>query len=74
MASRLDTLRIGRRRAVDAPAPVIGRKTNVKNGGPGEAKPRKCLCCGHEFPSAHAGNRLCCRCRGQSFSPFEIRV
>lgn len=53
---------------------VVGRKTRVKNGGPGEAKPRKCLCCGHEFPSAHAGNRLCYRCRNQSVSPFELRI
>ncbi len=34
-------------------------------------KPRKCLCCGNVFMSEHAGNRLCGKHGGESFSSFE---
>ena len=27
------------------------------------AKKRRCLMCGTDFPSAHAGERVCSRCR-----------
>lgn len=81
IASRLRALNNKRdketpqRDAPAAAAPTASpRRLNIKEGGFGERKPRKCLCCGNTFPSAHAGNRLCSRCRGQSFSPFEIRV
>lgn len=42
----------------------------VRDGGRGERKPRRCLCCNKDFPSAHAGNRLCNGCRTKSISPF----
>lgn len=45
-------------------------RLHVKEGGAGERKPRRCLCCNKEFPSAHAGNRLCNGCRTKSVSPF----
>lgn len=49
---------------------LVGRRAMVKQGGPGERRPRKCLCCGNEFASAHAGNRLCSTCRRTSVSPY----
>jgi hypothetical protein len=35
---------------------------------PGKPGPRKCLCCGLTFPSSHAGNRICWRCKQRSVS------
>lgn len=43
---------------------------HIKNGGPGERRQRRCLCCGKEFASAHAGNRLCNGCRTKPTSPY----
>jgi len=68
--SRLDVLR----HRPSQPRPESYARINIKEGGPGERKPRKCLCCGKTFPSAHAGNRLCGSCRGKSVSPFEHRL
>lgn len=77
--SRLDRLSLKRTREavlLGLAAPTgcrVGQRGNVKDGGPGERKPRNCLCCGKAFPSAHAGNRLCSICRTRSVSPFEHR-
>jgi len=35
-------------------------------------KVRKCLCCGREFTSEGAHNRLCGVCRSKSVSPYEL--
>lgn len=34
--------------------------------------PRKCMCCGKEFKSAHSMNRLCGSCNGRSVSRFDV--
>jgi hypothetical protein len=80
IASRLDTLKIKRTREAALLGPAtptgcsVGQRAHVKEGGPGERKPRNCLCCGKTFASAHAGNRLCNTCRTKSVSPFDHRI
>lgn len=37
---------------------------------PNQRKRRPCMCCGTEFISEGAHNRLCCRCRSLDISPF----
>lgn len=35
-----------------------------------KAAARRCMCCGHDFPSDGPHNRLCSTCRNRSFSPY----
>ncbi|OHC68608.1 MAG: hypothetical protein A3H93_09095 [Rhodocyclales bacterium RIFCSPLOWO2_02_FULL_63_24] len=74
--SRLGKLAIRRRQPAllgnPAPACASGQRAHVKNGGLGERKWRKCLCCGHSFESAHSMNRLCSPCRRQSVGPYDL--
>jgi hypothetical protein len=48
-----------------APPGYYSRRQEERRMLPPKAKPkpRRCLCCGKTFPSAHAGNRLCPECR-----------
>lgn len=52
-----------------------GTGAPARERGPRDAAPRKCLGCGQEFASTHAGNRLCLRCGGdvaRNASPFDV--
>lgn len=60
-------------------ADVLGRSINAVekrlNQEPSQPKEmRRCLCCGHEFRSQGAHNRLCSRCRfsSKSVSPYAL--
>ena len=36
------------------------------------ARAGHCLCCGNDFKSEGAHNRLCCRCRAKEKTPFDF--
>ncbi len=40
------------------------RSANQKKALAHRTSPRRCLCCGKTFQSAHPGNRLCSPCKG----------
>lgn len=68
--SRMGVLGISRANAA-ALAPLTHQ---FPRGGPRTPRPRLCLCCRKPFPSAHAGNRLCSRCRGRDTSPYALAL
>ena len=81
ISSRLITLNVPLRRAGRAkdiaPAPPPGSshsRKDIKAGGRGEQKLRNCLCCRKTFMSAHAGNRLCNKCRTIDVSPYALAL
>lgn len=66
--------------AMPAKLPIRGRKVNTSPSSitrhsitrpkRDEKTPRKCLCCGNTFSSAHSMNRLCNNCRHRDASPY----
>lgn len=42
-----------------------------KRARTGQLQTRRCLCCGNNFKSEGAHNRLCCRCRTKEKTPFD---
>ena len=51
-----------RRREPRLPVATPPGKPTAAGGGRDAARARRCLKCGEDFPSAHAGNRLCQPC------------
>lgn len=43
-----------------------------KRARTGQMQTRRCLCCGNNFKSEGAHNRLCCRCRAKEKTPFDF--
>lgn len=72
--SRIDTLTMrDPKRLAQATcehANAAGRPSSATSASPTDRRPRRCLCCGKEFASAHAGNRLCAICRTKPTSPY----
>lgn len=54
------------RRAPPHALEVAPAGLNAACCGSRDRRARRCLCCGNEFSSAHAGNRMCVRCRANA--------